>query len=357
MKITVYTVAKNEELFAERFYNGVKDADEVVVLDTGSTDKTVKILRDLGARVITSEITPWRFDTARNLALGLVNDNHDLAFSVDLDEIPETGWRNKLEYYFYKDRLPTKYKFTYVWSHRADGSPATMFWYDKIHTRHDFYWKNPVHEILLPHQPEPREVETDIVVHHYPDLTKSRANYLELLELAVSENPDDDRSTHYLGREYMFNDMWEPSIRAFHRHLTMPTSKWEVERATSYRYMARCFGMLSNFAMEEVSLLRACSEAPMEREVWIDLGKFYLRLKNWEGGLYAAKRSLSIEERPLHYMANDYSWNEGPYDIMSVCSFYLGLKKEALELVKIAKSMAPFDDRIDDNVRLIEENM
>ena len=41
MKIVVYTIAKNEEKFVERWYKSMKEADELYVLDTGSTDKTV----------------------------------------------------------------------------------------------------------------------------------------------------------------------------------------------------------------------------------------------------------------------------------------------------------------------------
>jgi hypothetical protein len=44
---------------------------------------------------------------------------------------------------------------------------------------------------------------------HWPDLSKSRSNYLPLLKLAVDEEPNDDRSAHYYGRELMFNGKYE----------------------------------------------------------------------------------------------------------------------------------------------------
>lgn len=45
MKIVFYTIAKNEEKFVERWYKSMKEADELYVLDTGSTDKTVNKLK------------------------------------------------------------------------------------------------------------------------------------------------------------------------------------------------------------------------------------------------------------------------------------------------------------------------
>jgi len=44
-KVVVYAICKNEEKFANRWFESMKEADEIVVLDTGSTDKTVEILK------------------------------------------------------------------------------------------------------------------------------------------------------------------------------------------------------------------------------------------------------------------------------------------------------------------------
>ena len=48
-KICVYAISKNEAQFVERWYNSMKEADYVVVLDTGSRDGTAEKLKELGA--------------------------------------------------------------------------------------------------------------------------------------------------------------------------------------------------------------------------------------------------------------------------------------------------------------------
>ena len=40
-KVCVYAICKNEEKFVDRWYNSMKEADQIFVLDTGSTDNTV----------------------------------------------------------------------------------------------------------------------------------------------------------------------------------------------------------------------------------------------------------------------------------------------------------------------------
>ena len=65
-RVCVYAIAKNEEQFVRRWVTSMREADEIYVLDTGSTDQTVELLTGLGVHVTKEEIHPWRFDTARN---------------------------------------------------------------------------------------------------------------------------------------------------------------------------------------------------------------------------------------------------------------------------------------------------
>ena len=68
-KVCVYAICKNEEQFVDRWMDSMGEADQVVVLDTGSEDGTVERLRARGALVTREVIDPWRFDTARNRSL------------------------------------------------------------------------------------------------------------------------------------------------------------------------------------------------------------------------------------------------------------------------------------------------
>lgn len=62
MKVCVYAISKNEEKFVSRWVDSMKEADEIYVLDTGSTDNTVSKLKELGVNVVSKIISPWRFD-------------------------------------------------------------------------------------------------------------------------------------------------------------------------------------------------------------------------------------------------------------------------------------------------------
>lgn len=69
MKICVYAICKDEAQFVSRWVDSMSEADEIYVLDTGSTDQTVALLKERGVIVEQKVITPWRFDVARNESL------------------------------------------------------------------------------------------------------------------------------------------------------------------------------------------------------------------------------------------------------------------------------------------------
>ena len=78
MKIAVYAISKNEEQFVKRFCESAKDADMVLIADTGSTDNTAQVAKECGAVVHDICISPWRFDKARDTALALIPRDYDV---------------------------------------------------------------------------------------------------------------------------------------------------------------------------------------------------------------------------------------------------------------------------------------
>ena len=355
-RVYVYAICKNEEKFAARWMASMQEADGVYVLDTGSEDGTVKALRRLGAHVAEEKITPWRFDVARNRSLALVPRDADICVCTDLDEVFLPGWRKHLEEAWTSATQQARYK--YVWSFAPDGSEGTVFYQDKIHAREGFDWVNPVHEVVRwTEAGEPvRTLAEGVQLNHYPDENKSRAQYLPLLELAVEENPQNDRNMHYLGREYMYRREWDKCIATLRRHLALPTATWRDERCASYRYMARAYEAKGNAYQQERCLLFAAAEAPHLREPWLDLARYGYAHQDWETVLFSCQRALKIYDRPRTYITEAASYGPLPWDLLSLACWNLGLRKRALQAVHEALRLAPEDERLRKNAELMEES-
>lgn len=340
MKVAVYTIAKNEEKHVDRFMACLRnEADDVYVLDTGSTDKTVERLKDQGATVDVGLFKPWRFDTPRNVSLAMVPMNVDICVCIDLDEELTPGWRAEVE----KAWVPgtTRLRYPYAWSHREDGSPATKFFYDKIHQRRGYRWVKPVHEILsLYDEPEVQSWTEGFMLHHWPDTSKSRGSYLPLLELAVKEEPHDDRSCHYLGREYMYYGMYEKAIAELTRHLALPSATWNSERAASMRFISRCLLALNRPQDAKSWALKACVEAPTDREPLFELAKVAYRLGDFNLLFYSAEAALKSGEFGKSYISDPEAWGYMLYDFGALGAYNIGFKKRAVELGTLALEKA-----------------
>ena len=356
MKIVVYAIAKNESSFVDRWMDSMSEADQVVVLDTGSDDGTAERLRARGARVAVEQIIPWRFDRARNRSLELVPEDADVCVCTDLDEVFRPGWRTALEQAWTPGTSQARYRYT--WSFQPDGSEGVVFWQEKIHARRGFRWVHPVHEVLEWVGEGERgllALAQGVQLDHHPDPQKSRGQYLPLLELSVAEDPEDDRNLHYLGREYLYYGRWDDCIRTLTQHLSLPSAVWRNERAASMRYIARAHARKGERDEARDWYLRAAAEAPHLREPWVDLAMLLYENQEWEGVLYATACALKIRERPRTYICEAEAWGSLPHDLRCQAYYHTGRLPQALEEARLALAAAPSDPRLAGNAALLEK--
>lgn len=317
MKIAVYAIAKNEEKHIERWASSAVEADHIILLDTGSSDRTVDLAKELGVDVSVQVFDPWRFDTARNVSLELVPSDVDYCIALDLDEVLVSGWREELEKAHAEGWTRPRYQYTWSWN--ADGSPGLVYGGDKIHARHGYTWRHPVHEVITP-LGEETQGWIGLQIEHHPDHSKSRSQYLPLLRLSVEEDPNDDRNAYYFARELYFHGHNEEAVREFYRYLALPTATWNAERSKAMRFLAQ----LEPWKAESW-LLKATAEAPHRREPWVDLAQHYYEKLQWPLCFAAATRALDIKEKPLEYLCEADAWGSKPFDLAALAAHHLNM--------------------------------
>jgi tetratricopeptide (TPR) repeat protein len=344
MKAAIYTIALNEEQFVERWYESAKEADYLLIADTGSTDKTVEIAESLGINVIQVKVMPWRFDDPRNAALAAIPEDIDMCISLDMDEIITPGWREPLEDLW--KRGVTRPKYKHIWSWTEDGEPGMEFAYDHIHARKGYRWVHPVHETLTPYGiKEVQEFTSGLETHHHPDPTKSRSQYLPLLEMSVKENPYSDRNAFYYARELYFYNHFEQAKNEFKRHLDLPTATWAPERAASMRYLAK---VDPSNAVQWLTM--AIKQAPGRREALVELSKHYYDKEDWQGCYKHSTAALGITEKPLDYLCEEFAWGALPWDLAALAAYNLGNLQEAAKFGAEAVALEPQNGRLAANL-------
>lgn len=353
-KVCVYAICKNEEKFVDRWMDSMKEADLVVVTDTGSEDNTVKNLKERGADVYVDLIDPWRFDTARNVSLSHVPNDVDICVCTDLDEAFLPGWRSLLENAWQPDTK--KGRYMYNWSLKADGTPDVQIYYSKIHARGDYKWSYPVHEWLTYTGTDPEKTVfiEGMVLNHYPDPGKSRGSYLPLLEMAVKEDPLGDRVAYYLGREYMYRGEWEKCIETLQKHLDLPTAVWKEERCASMRWIAHSSYKLGRNEEAYGWYFKAIAEAPDMRDAYVECARMAYYEKDWPMVFAMAEESLNIKNKSQSYVNMGYSWDHTPSDLCAIACYWLGMYERAQMHARNALAKSPNDERLKNNLKLIE---
>ncbi|HEY0255321.1 MAG TPA: glycosyltransferase, partial [Kofleriaceae bacterium] len=97
MRLSLCMIARDEEEDLPRLLESVRDlADELVLVDTGSRDATVRYARDAGARIV--ELAwPNDFAAARNVSLDHASGDWILVLDADEEVVDVAALRTELE--------------------------------------------------------------------------------------------------------------------------------------------------------------------------------------------------------------------------------------------------------------------
>jgi GT2 family glycosyltransferase/Flp pilus assembly protein TadD len=209
-RVSLTMIVRNEEANLGDCLRSVADVvDDMVVVDTGSTDRTKEVAARHGARVFDF---PWvdSFADARNESLRHATGEWVLWLDAD-DRVDEEN-RVKLRQLF--ERLGDE-NTAYVMKVRSPvnptGSSVRILDQVRLFRNHPYIrWRYRVHEQILPAigQWGGRTRWTDLVVQHtgYQDPAFRRRKLernLHLLELEVREQPEDPFTLFNLGRSYL----------------------------------------------------------------------------------------------------------------------------------------------------------
>ena len=344
-KIAVYAISKNEILHCERWANATQGADYRIVVDTGSTDGTQDKLKELGVDVYQSRIQPFRFDVARNTALALVPQDADICLILDMDEVPEPK-------FFDKVRKGWKIGANLGWISMDTGQKWER---DRLHSRDGFVWKYPCHEVQLWYG-EGEAVGVNIknaVIKHEPDQSKSRGQYLNLLELAVKENPQDARMWTYMCREYYFHSRWQDVIDSAKKQLEC--IGWDVEQAAVCRWAGESAHQLKQEEDARNWYDKGKDILPSQGEPWYGIAIDAYRKQEWSRCLDACLNVIEIP-RSVHYCYEAAIWDWKVFDLASISAHNLNKHHEALAFAReAAKANGEEQERIQRNLNFFEK--
>lgn len=345
-KICVYAIAKNEEQNVKEWVNSMSPADHIVVLDTGSTDKTVELLSSLGVEVHQKIYDEFRFDTARNDSLALVSDEYNIRVCTDLDERWESAdWADILRENWDEENPRVIYR--YVWSHTAAGN-GKQFDLNKIHGKDsNLIWDGIVHEHLIDKTTNSRmfynfiDLRDKLILHHYPDYGRNKTFYLDLVKKRVEEHPEDHQAWFLWGNEEKAKGTLENALYAYQHIINHVDSFPELdiwEKASLYYNIGYCQEQLGNAIAAMMSFSNGIAENKYYKDNYLGLSNIFLSSELYDAAIGIAKQGLEINQPVRCWADNIFSWSYGFYEILTVA--YMKKEKYAKALKYAAKALS-----------------
>jgi tetratricopeptide (TPR) repeat protein len=231
--ISLCMIVKNEERFLEACLRSVEGiVDEINVVDTGSTDRTIEIAEKYGARI---EHREWRndFAWARNESLKMATKRWTLVLDGDEEIAPESR-RMLMDLRTVPAHMTVLY--TRIHNDTTEHGAASMMSHSLpriFPTTPRICYKGLIHETLLVDDGKTRAsaVITPIKILHRGytleiiGARKKDARNGPLLERATIENPDDSFSWFNYGNHLLGHENWDDGIAALEKMLDMERGK------------------------------------------------------------------------------------------------------------------------------------
>lgn len=276
-------IVKDEEDVIARSINcALTVADEVIVVDTGSSDGSKKIAADLGAKVYDFE---WcdDFSAARNYSFSLASG--DYVMWLDADDIIEEQSAQLIK------ELVSAGGFDVAMLKYVSGN--LTYYRERILRRAmDFVWKGAVHEVIAPRG---KVIYSPARIVHDKkkpgDPLRNLFIYQRLIARGVSL---DERQKFYYGRELFYNSMYSQAIAVLQEFLN--GDGWAVNKAEACLTLYFCYMQLDNQSAALGCLVRAFIYLPPRAQDCCILGAHFLAGDNLSGAEYWYRRALDCPE-------------------------------------------------------------
>jgi len=284
--VSVCMIVKDEEdCLQAALESTVGLADEVVVVDTGSTDATLDIAREFGCRIYTGAD---RMHKARSRNLAISHAIGDWVVILDADEciVDPGGLRAHIQQAQEQRRALALYvRLTYI---DESGQETAALSQLRCWKRGTLHYKYRAHELPVPVNDHPKLAQvTGFMWEHRPPRKREgwKLQYtLDRLLLDVEENPDDPRPVYYLGRQYMYMKQYGEAIKWLRKHIALGGGP---DIADVWYSLSRCYQRVEGYEKEQIMAMhQACAINPLRREYWGELANEY-----WKRGFH----KLAIE--------------------------------------------------------------
>lgn len=349
IRISQCMIVKNEEKNMERALSWGKGiVAEQIVVDTGSTDRTVEIARKMGASVYYFQ---WIDDFAAAKNYALSKARYDWIIFLDADEYVTAEDGEKIRCYIGElhdtscqslltglvDLDDEGRVMDVITQNRIFRNLPTLRYRRRIHERLETT-DNSVLRIA--------DITGDVKIFHTgygnrakAEKKKTKRN-LHLLQEELMEHPDDYELQGYLGNEYTELQEWEKAEEAYRKALSLMTDA--EKRAYNLTTSGTCYRLLELLASrpekEETEILdvygQAVTDWPEDGDFDYLVGRYYTSKGNFQKGEFHIRQALALLNQHGNLLKSSRLSGriEAAYELLAICCYNNGNLTECVRL-------------------------
>lgn len=335
--LSVCFIVKNEEEVIERILSQVLTfADEIIVVDTGSNDKTCEI-----AKKYTNNIYSFKwvndFSKARNFAFEKATCNY--LMWLDADDFIDNLSIKKLIKLKSNLNLQDVIMLPYEIAFDENGNSTFSYFRERIVKNNGkFKFVEPIHEVIVPSGNI--EYKNIPIKHKKIKATDPKRNLNLFLELKNKNYSFSPRLQFYYACELYYNALYDDAITEFNKFLKMNGGYIE-NKIQAVLNMCRIFVLKQNYALALSTAFSSFAYSLPRAEILCEIGYIYLCNKMYKEAIYWYK--LAIQKYNLKsgaFVETDY-YNFIPYVQIGLCYYYLKDYKKAYKYNAKALKIKP----------------
>lgn len=348
--ISLCMIVRDEESVLARCLDSIKDiVDEIVIVDTGSIDRTKEI-----AAGYTDKIYDFvwidHFAAARNYSFSRATKEY--CMWLDADDILPAREKEKLEQWKYtdiaketenqkKEASPDVVMMRYMTSFDESGKGNFSFYRERLLKREKgFLWSGRVHEAIVL---EGNIKYLDVSIEHHSHKKNYSDRNLKIYEEMKQEGIRfEERDLFYYARELYYHQKYVEAVDNFVKFLVLPGGFVE-NKVEACRIAAYCCYEMEQEKRALDFLLQGLKYRVPSGELCCDIGKHFYDRKDFEQAIFWYQTALNVpcRERAGGFVSEE-AYGYLPCLQLSVCYDRIGNKKRALDYHLLAGRCKPY---------------
>ncbi len=351
--ISLCVIVRNEESVLGRMLDSAASiVDEIILVDTGSTDSTKEIALSRGCRVFDF---PWcdDFSAARNFACSKASMEYWMWLDAD-DVIPPKSQKELLDLKKQLSPSVDMIFLLYVTAFDQNGAPSFSYFRERlIRNYRGYLWHGQVHEAIAP---EGTVLSLSIPIEHRKEQPGDPNRNLRIYETILRGGQKlDTRQLYYYGRELFGHQRFREAASVF-RSFLKKADGWKENQIDACLLLSRCMERLGKANGVLPALFASFRYDAPRASTCCEIGrcKFASGLYQEAAWWYKAALSDQPELHPGAFIQTAY-YDYIPLLQLCLCHSRLGDHKTALSYHEKAKALWPNDEAVQHNELYFQE--